>query len=179
MMQSLSLLPVWILNGFLVSVYVLAAHIAVLFAVAAAFYMATVAPQEQRRHALAAAALVSLGALVSSNLIAFLAAAMGLVGAVAVRMEKYNPYALSWRMVGGLGLYGMMLLGFALYNALGGFQAAELGTSYLDAIVKIAVYAYPLGFLALAAQALWVHPPMPGGRPEDLVTTVRTRGKQE
>ena len=174
------LLPfVWVLNGFLVSVYVLAAHIAALLAVAAAFYVSTVVPHEQRHHALAAAVLVSLGALFSSALLAFMVAAMGMVGAVAVRVEKYSPYTLAWRMVGGLGLYGMMLLGFALYTALGGFHSAELGASYLDAIVKIAVYAYPLGFLALAAQALWVHPPMPGGRPEDLVTTVRTRGKQE
>ncbi|HFC08858.1 MAG TPA: hypothetical protein ENJ54_03215 [Chloroflexi bacterium] len=178
-MRTLLLPFVWVLNGFLVSLYVLAAHIAVLLAVAAAFYVSTVVPQEQRRHALAAATLASLGVLFSPPMLAFMVAAMSAVGAVAVRVERYNPYTLSWRMVGALGLYGMMLLGFALYTALGGFHSAELGASYLDAIIKIAVYAYPLGFLALAAQALWVHPPMPGGRPEDLVTTVRTRGKQE
>ncbi len=169
---------VWVLNGMLVTLYVVVSHLPALVAVGAAAFATTFAPEEQRRHAWAAAALASAGALVSGALPALLVAAMAALGAVAVRVEKYNPYTLAWRTIGGLGLYGMMLLGFALYNALGGFPA-EMGASYLDAIIRIAVYAYPLGFLAMIAQALWVHPPMPGGRPEDLVTTVRTRGKRE
>ncbi len=177
-MQTILLPFVWVLNGALVTLYVIVAHLPALAAAGAAAYMGTTAPAEQRRHAWAAAALASAGALVSDALLALMVVAMAALGAVAVRVEKYNPYTLAWRTIGGLGLYGMMLLGFALYNALGGFPA-EVGASYLDAIIRIAVYAYPLGFLAMIAQALWVHPPMPGGRPEDLVTTVRTRGKQE
>jgi len=174
-----ALLPfLWVLNGFLATLYVLVGHAPGMLALLAAFAAAYTAPTEQRRHAVAAAALLGSAALASPPLLAVFAALMAGLGAVAARLERFNPFALSWRVVGGLGLYGMMLWGFALYRALGGFPDPELGVSYLDAIVRIAVYAYPLGFLALLAQALWVHPPLPAN-PEDLITTVRTRGRPE
>ncbi len=177
-MNAVRLLFVWLLNGFLATLYLLVGHATGVVAVLTAFAAAWGAPAPQRRHAAAAAFLLGSAALASPPLLAVLAALMSALGAAAVRMERFNPFVLSWRVIGGLGLYGMMLWGFALYRTLGGFSAPELGVSYLNAIVHVAVYAYPLGFLAMLAQALWVHPPLPG-TPDDLITTIRTRGREE
>jgi hypothetical protein len=46
----------------------------------------------------------------------------------------------------------------------------------LNAIIGIAMYVIPLGFLAMLAQSIWAHPPGPGS-PEQLITKVRRRGK--
>ncbi len=49
------------------------------------------------------------------------------------------------------------------------------GAGYLNAIIGIAMYVIPLGFLAMVAQSVWAHPPTIGN-PTDLITKVRTRG---
>jgi len=42
----------------------------------------------------------------------------------------------------------------------------------------VAMYGIPIGYLALLAQALLVHPPLPGtGRPEELVNNLRARNE--
>jgi len=169
---------VWVLNGFLAMLYVLVGHAAGVMALASTLTAAVLSPQAQRRHAFGAALLAGTAALVAPPLLAIFVTLMAGLGVVATRVERFNPLSLSWRVIGGLGLYGMMLWGFALYRALGGLPNTEWGVSYLDAIIHVAVYAYPLGFLALLAQALWVHPPLPAS-PEDLITTVRTRGRHE
>jgi len=104
---------------------------------------------------------------------------MGWAAVGAVRLERHDPLALRWNIAQGLALYGLIGLGYLAWHALGpqaSDPATAQGMAYLNAIIAIAMYAFPLGFLALLAQAAWVHPPME--RPEDLVATIRTRGRR-
>ena len=84
-------------------------------------------------------------------------------------------------MIRGLALYALAGLGFTLYRDLGLGESVladpmmAQGANYLNAIIGIAMYVIPLGFLGMLAQAIWAHPPTPG-TPSDLITKVRTRG---
>jgi hypothetical protein len=108
--------------------------------------------------------------------------AMAALAVIAIRIERFNPGMLRWRVTGGLALYALIGLGFAIYQdlvnhmAVGDGGLLERGQSYLNIIVSIAVYAFPLGFLVLLAQTIWAHPPTLGA-PNDLINTVRSRGK--
>ena len=107
---------------------------------------------------------------------------MALAGLIGVLLERFNAAALRWRAVGGIALYALMGLGFAAYQQLAPSLGADdpllsQGQRYLGILASIAMYFYPLGFLALLAQAIWVHPPL-AQSPEGLIHTIRSRGKQ-
>ncbi|MFM8426397.1 MAG: hypothetical protein ACKOBL_14610, partial [Chloroflexota bacterium] len=51
------------------------------------------------------------------------------------------------------------------------------GVNYLNMLIGIALYVFPLGFMGWVAQSIWAHPPAPGA-PEDLISAVRSRGKR-
>jgi hypothetical protein len=75
-----------------------------------------------------------------------------------------------------------MTLGFAAFQALSpaiGVDDPMLsqGQHYLGLLASIAMYFYPLGFLALLAQSIWVHPPL-SQSPQNLIHSVRARGKE-
>jgi hypothetical protein len=62
-----------------------------------------------------------------------------------------------------------------MYNSIQADPMMAQGATYLDALVGIAMYVIPLGIVALLAQSVLAHPPV--GKPEDLLTQIRTRGK--
>ncbi len=174
---------IWTLNGFLAVVYTAAEHwyLLALAGGVAALYLHPVVQKgaEEHRRWLLGSAVVLLGAVVfSPAAIGALAAGMAWAGLAALRLERFNPRLLYWRIVQGLGLYGLIVLGVLAYHALVASAPPEMlggGQAYLEIIASIALYAYPLGFLAMLAQAVFAHPPV--SRPEDLITTIRTRGK--
>jgi hypothetical protein len=140
------------------------------------------APGEQRLWTLVAAGLALLASTLAPQPAPALLLLMALAGMTGILLERFNTAALRWRAVGGIALYSLMGLGFATYQQL----AATLnptdpmlfqGQHYLGVLASIAMYFYPLGFLALLAQAIWVHPPL-SNSPEGLIHTIRSRGKQ-
>ena len=175
------LLPaLWVLNGFLVVLYILAEHWYIL-ALLWPLYRLTMTerPERQGRVGLAAG-LTLLAALLSPPPVPYAVLLMAWAALGALALERHDPLALRWSIAQGLGVYALAGLGSTLWRFVNWQPpdpATAQGLAYLNAIIAIAMYAIPLGFLALLAQALWVHPPME--RPEDIVTTIRTRGREQ
>jgi len=82
--------------------------------------------------------------------------------------------------VRSLGLYALVGLGYAGYRQLllpaMNDPALAQGQAYISAIASIALYLLPLGYLALLAQGLLVHPPV-DGRADEIIFRYRSRGK--
>jgi len=183
MMVSTWWLPfVWLLNGVLAVLYLTVEHgyLVILGLALVALGASAQAPLEQKPWFAGAAALAFAVALFSPPVVGVLMAAMALAALAALRLERFNPPLLFWRVTQGLALYALIALGVLAYRTLIASMPADWtlggGQQYLEVIASIALYAYPLGFLAMLAQAVFAHPPI--GAPEDLITTVRTRGKR-
>jgi hypothetical protein len=171
----------WVVNGALAIIYSLVDHsVALIFVIASVAFIVTTS-REQRVWA-AGAGLLSVGAsLLSPNPVPIFLLGMILSGWLAVTLERYNQAAQRWNVIRGLALYALAGLGFTLYRNLG---LGELvlsdpmmaqGAGYLNALIGIAMYVIPLGFLAMLAQSVWAHPPSISS-PSELITKVRTRG---
>ncbi|MBN2116298.1 MAG: hypothetical protein JW730_07000 [Anaerolineales bacterium] len=172
---------IWITNGFLATVYSLADHLnALAFAVAIIAFVATTA-REQRSWAAGAGILSMVASLLAPSPVPLFLLVMIGGGWAAVGLERYNRPAQRWNVIRGLALYALSGLGFTLYRNMGLGESVLAdpmmanGAGYLNAIIGIAMYVIPLGYLAMVAQAVWAHPPAIGN-PGDLITKVRTRG---
>lgn len=180
-MELLAERLIWIVNGFLAILYSLVDHLVTLVFVVAVIAFIVTASKEQRMWALGAGVLSIVTSLLAPSPVPLFLLVMILAGWIAVALEKYNPPAQRWNIIRGLALYALAGLGFTLYRSLGLGEAVladpmmSQGANYLNAIIGIAMYVIPLGFLAMLAQAVWAHPPAPG-TPSDLITKVRTRG---
>ena len=175
------LLPaLWVLNGFLAVLYFLAEHWAPLLTLPPLLWLLATDRPERRGRIAAAAVLAWLAGSVAPAPVPYAVLLMAWTAAGAVRLERHDPLALRWSAARALGLYGLMGLGFLVWRAVP-LQAADPATAqglvYVNALIGIAMYAYPLGFLALMAQSAWVHPPM--GRPDETIATIRTRGRKD
>lgn len=174
---------IWMINGVLAITYYAVDHIlAIALAVAVAFFVVRT-PKEQRMWAAGSSALAITASLFSPAPVPLFLLIMSLAGWIGQWLEQYNKPAQRWNTIRGQALYALAGLGFAAYRGLnlGGAVASDpmmaQGATYLNAIIGIAMYVIPLGFLAMLAQSIWAHPPGPGS-PEQLITKVRTRGKQ-
>ncbi len=166
----------WLVNGFLVTCYFLADHWPTVLAVPLAAWLLAGERRERRPLGLAALTAALAATVFAPNPVPYAVGLMLLAGAVAVQVERHDPLALRWQAYRALGLYGLIGLGFRLWRLLpADFTDPSLvtGMGYLDAIIGIAMYVYPLGYLALLAQSFFVHPPL--GRPEDVVREIRIR----
>lgn len=172
---------VWMVNGFLALVWLLAENgWSVLLCVVLGVTVWR-APQAQQRWTLGTALLALLAGLLSPFPTALLLTVMAAAGQTAIQLDKFNPQNTHWTMVRGLALYALVGLGFSAYRVLvlPGIDDVDLqqGQVYLTAIGSIALYLFPLGYLALLAQGLFVHPPVEG-RADEVVFRYRSRGKQ-
>ncbi len=170
----------WVLNGFLAVVYaVLEAWRLWLLLTAAAPLLLQQRDALRRRWMAGVLAVMLITAVFAPTVVGLMMGAMALGGWLAWRLERFNPQVLYWRITQGLALYALIALGVMLYRSVlarTGQDWLAGGASYLEALAAIALYAYPVGFFAMLAQALFAHPPLPQ-TPEDLITQVRTRGK--
>ena len=170
----------WTANGFLGLLWLLADHgWSVLLALALGFTVWH-APQVQRGWTLGTA-LLGLGAgLLAPFPAAVLMTVMAAAGQITVRLDKFSPQNTHWTMVRGIALYALVGLGFSAYRAFllpaMSDPALVQGQVYLSAIASIALYLLPLGYLALLAQGLFVHPPV-DGRADEVIFRYRSRGK--
>jgi hypothetical protein len=176
------LLPfLWVINGFLLVLYVLADHFFIVLLVPPLTYLTFHAPREQRPWSAGASALALLAAGVSPQPVPLLLLLMSLAGLTATRLEKMNPLSTRWNVTRGLALYALASLGYTAYQtfrpALGsGDPLLAAGQNYLSILISIAMYLLPVGYLGLLAQSLFAHPP--SDSPERLIQSIRTRGRQ-
>ena len=179
----LLLLPfLWLLNGLLALLYILAGRVAVLLLILILAWLGSSGPREHRPWVASTTLLASTSAALAPAPVPLLTLLMATAGSVAILIERYNPIALRWRMTGGIALYALMGLGFTAYQRLApsfhsGSPLLLQGQSYLAILAGVAMWMYPLGFLALLAQSIFIHPPL-AQSPETLVHTLRARGKQ-
>ena len=176
------LLPLlWLVNGLLAALFLLAQDALALLLLLPLGWLLSGSPVEQRPWTTSAAGLALAAAALAPQPVPALLLLMALAGAGAARLERFNPAALRWRAAGGIALYALMGLGFSVYQLLLPQMGADnallaQGQRYLNVLISIAMYFYPLGFLALLAQAVWVHPPL-AQNPEGMIHSVRSRGK--
>jgi hypothetical protein len=173
---------IWTINGVLAIAYYAVDHLlAIALAVAVTFFVACT-PREQKVWAAGSSALAVAASLFSPAPVPLFLLVMSLAGWAGQWLEQYNKPAQRWNTIRGQALYALAGLGFAAYsgfdlgNAVASDPMMAQGASYLNAIIGIAMYVIPLGFLAMLAQSIWAHPPAPG-TPEQLITKVRTRGR--
>ena len=172
---------IWIVNGLLAIVYSLIDHLTALAFVVAMVGFIVATSREQRTWAVGAGVLSIAASLLAPSPVPLFLLVMILGGWAAVVLERYNQSAQRWNIIRGLALYALAGIGFTLYRNLGLGESVlsdpmmAQGAGYLNAIIGIAMYVIPLGFLAMLAQSIWAHPPALG-TPSNLITKVRTRG---
>lgn len=174
---------IWGVNGLMVVLFSLGDHYLTLALFVSVGAFVWLSPNEQRDWAIGMSVLSLVASAFAPAPIPIFLFVMSVGGWAALYMEKYNLPATRWNVIRGISLYAVMGLGYALYK---GFDVASAistdpqmgqGAVYLNAIIGIALYAIPLGFLVMLAQSIWAHPPTPGGSPANLIGTIRSRGK--
>ena len=171
----------WVANGFLVVIFFLTDHLATVLLLPAAAAFVYITPSAQRSWALGASSLALAASLVAPAPVPVFLVVVALVSAAALFLEHYNRPAAHWNVVRSVALYSLAGLGFTLWQDLHVMDTLQSdsmmvqGATYLNAIIGIAMYVFPLGIVVLLAQSVLAHPPL--GKPEDILNQVRTRGK--
>ncbi len=180
-------------NGFLTLMWVALDHVSLLIT----FVMCTLLVHRHETAGRARPWLMVMGLLasvasgVAETPVPVLMTVMSVGGVLAVKLERFNPEALRWRVAGGLALYGLASLGYLAYRQYLGTVDAALwaaqiggqaearhtlvqGRAFLDTLATWGLWLIlPLGYMSLLAQGLLVHPPQPS--PAESITAVRTR----
>ncbi len=178
------LLPfIWMLNGFLAVVYLTLENIVVVALIPGLIWLLSLVPKSQRYWMLATAVLAVAAGVAAPTVVSIWLLLMTYGSILAIKLEKFNQESLSWRILSGIAAYALIGIGFSLYSGLSSTLIDPYGTfaqgkGYLDIIISIAVFLGPLGFIGLLVQSLFAHPPIEG-RPDEIVTTVRTRGRYD
>ncbi len=173
----------WLLNGFLAVLYLLAEHWQSVLLAPTLAWLCLRGPKEHRSWALGISVLALSISLLAPQPIPILLLVMAMAAVIALYMEKFNPASLHWRTISGIALYslaGAGIFGFQFYldNAAVTSPLVAQGQAYIGILAAIGLYGLPLAFLAMLAQGMLVHPPIPGsGRPGELINTLRARGQ--
>lgn len=182
-MEILSERFIWVVNGFLTVIFFSAGQLySISLAVSSAFFALT-APMEQKTWTIASSILCLLASLLAPSPAPLFLLVMAVMGWGAVYIEKYNRISQHWTAVRGQSLYALLSLGYAAWKAVGigsvsaTDPAMTQGVNYLNVLIGIALYIFPIGFMGWVAQSIWAHPPAPAA-PEDLISVVRSRGKR-
>lgn len=176
---------VWILNGLLVLMYLLAEHWAAVLIIPVMGWLALRGPLEHRTWGIGITILAILTAVFAPMPIPVLLLVMAASACIAFKIEKFNPASLHWRSISGIALYALIGVGISMFQAYvksasaSGNALFAQGEVYINIMAAVATYGFPLGFLAMMAQGLLVHPPIPGNQaPADLIKTLRARGRE-
>ena len=174
---------IWVTNGLIVVLFSTADHLLTLALLASVGAFVWVSPNEQRSWAIGAGVLSVVASAFALSPIPVFLLVMSLGGWVALVMEKYNHPAIRWNIIRGISIYAVSGMGYSLYRGSGASAALASdpqmaqGAVYINMIAGVAMYAIPLIFMGMLTQSIWAHPPAPGGRPAQLISTIRTRGK--
>jgi len=181
-LEALRTVVIWTVNGALAAAFAAADHAFALAALGGMAFLLGRAPSAQRPFLLSAGGLAVLAALLIPPPVPAVLAAEALAGALAVRIERFNPDALRWRAAAGIALYALAALGYRAYAAYAGSLAvgeaasvAEQGRAFLETAAAWGLWlVLPLAYFGMLAQALLAHPPVPA-RPEEILLAVRSR----
>ena len=186
---------VWLANGLLAVIYVALSRVFILLLVFPLAYLVGWAPAEHRPWIVAAGVLALAAAAFVPPPVPLLLTLLASAGALAVRLDHFNPKALRWRASGGLALYALAGLGFSGYAAytsridsnawaglVAGGEAAAIvgqGRAFLSTLAVWGLWVIlPVGYLALLLQSIFVHPPT-SASPAAMIHAVRGRGFPE
>ncbi len=192
-LQALQTLALYAANGALALLWVGAERVSLLIVLGAGLILHRInAPQPHMQPWLFGMSLLAaLAAGAADAPVPALLACMSVCGAVAVRLDRFNPDALRWRVAGGLTLYALASLAHLAYRHYLGFLDAEMwaarlggqaeagqalsqGRAFLDTLATWGLWLIlPLGYLSLLVQGVLVHPPL--ASPVETLTAVRTR----
>jgi len=181
--ETISLPFIWVLNGILAMLYLLFEHLLAVLLLGPLVWLSITTERSRQPWMIGASALGLGCSIFAPPVIGIWLNVMAIGSLIALRLEKFNPALLRWRIAGGLAAYGLVGIGFLAYSNIvpllaktEGFFAQ--GQGYLDVIIGIAVYVFPLGFIGILVQSIWAHPPVEGGTPEQIIYRVRTRGQE-
>ncbi len=181
------LLPfVWVLNGFLATLYLLAEHFALVVVLPLLAYLivsstkrlGTEGQAQVMRPALLGAAGLALAAVVfAPKPVPYLMAGLLGVGAVVLRLDGYRPDETLWSLIQSVILYALVGLGarvllFLLAN--GGDEFLNGGVNYLAVLVSFALWLMPITQAGMLVKNLLVHAPT-GADPYTVITRARER----
>jgi hypothetical protein len=178
------LLPfIWVLNGFLAVVYLVFENFTIVALIPLLVWLWKLTPKAQQWWMAATAVLAVAAGILAPFVVGLWLLLMSGGSILAISLEKFNQESLSWRVISGIAAYALIGIGFSIYNGLSPALIDPYGTfaqgkGYLDILISLAVFLGPLGFVGLLVQSLFAHPPIEG-TPEELVTTVRTRGRYD
>jgi len=176
------LLPfIWMLNGILALAYLTVEHITVVLLAFPLFWLISTTEKAQRPWMMGAGAMALTGAMFGSLAVGLWLLIMATASVLTIRLEKFNPDTLRWRVAGGIAAYALIGLGAAIYKLLAPSMMSDSffaqGQVYLSTIVGVATIIAPVGFLGMLVQAIWAHPPLEQS-PEEMFTQIRTRGRR-
>lgn len=181
-------------NGALATLYIAWEHATALITLTCFLWFLRGAPEGQRGWIAGAGGLAVVATLFAPAPVPVLLAGMAGIGAGAVALDRFQPDALRWRVVGVLALYAGGALGYLGYSrylegvdaaawaeAIGGQEQAQStlaqGRAFLNTLATWGLWLIlPLGYLSLLAQGLLAHPPL-GERPSETIARVRTRNR--
>jgi len=176
------LLPfIWPLNGLLALAFLTVEHITVVLLCLPLFWLISTTEKAQRPWMMGTSAMALAGAMFGSLAVGIWLLVMAVASVLTIRLEKFNPATLRWRVAGGITAYALIGLGAAIYKLLAPSMMSDSffaqGQVYLSTIVGVAAIIAPVGFLGMLVQAIWAHPPLEGS-PEEMYSQIRTRGKR-
>ena len=179
--NTLSLPFIWLLNGILVLTYLTVEHLSVVLLAFPLYWLIATTEKSQRPWMLGAGALALAGAMFGTPAVGIWLLLMTAASVLTIRLEKFNPATLRWRVAGGMAAYALIGLGAAIYKLMAPTLMSDSflaqGQVYLSTIVGVATLIAPVGFLGMLVQAIWAHPPLEGS-PEEMYSQIRTRGRR-
>ncbi|GAP06164.1 hypothetical protein ATHL_01010 [Anaerolinea thermolimosa] len=175
----------WVLNGLLATLYLLAEHwalVAVLPLLGCLLANTHPSPDPEgqarvMRPALLVAAGLALAAVVfAPKPVPFLMAGLLGVGVLAVRLDAYRPDETLWSLIQSVILYALVGLGARVLTLLlendGGLING--GVNYLAVLVSFALWLMPLTQAGMLIKNLLVHAPV-GADPYTVIRRARER----
>ena len=179
--NTLALPFIWLLNGILTLAFLALEHITVMLLAFPLYWLISTTEKAQRPWMMGAGAIALAGAMFGSLAVGIWLLGMASASVLTIRLEKFNPHTLRWRVAGGIAAYALIGLGAAVYKLLAPSMMSDnffaQGQVYLSTIVGVATIIAPVGFLGMLVQAVWAHPPL-DGTPEEMYSQIRTRGRR-
>jgi hypothetical protein len=172
---------IWLLNGILALAYLTVENITGVLLTFPLFWLISTTEKAQRPWMMGAGAMALAGGMFGSLAVGLWLLVMASASVLTIRLEKFNPATLRWRVAGGMAAYALIGLGAAIYKLLAPAMMSDSffaqGQVYLSTIVGVATIIAPVGFLGMLVQAIWAHPPLEQS-PEEMFTQIRTRGRR-